>query len=576
MTNKIFTYLKKIGATDVQQVNDIIVSFYRAGKLHLEDVIHAFEFVISPADRVVNGSVYTPQSIRRCIVSQCLDNIPVERLNTLRIADIACGCGGFLMDVAEYIHLKTSKTFRNIYRDNIFGIDIQDYSIERTKILLKLLAQTHGEDAEFNFNLIQADTLDFHSDTWNRRYSNFDVIIGNPPYVCSRNVSDSTREKMFQYEVAQSGNPDLYIPFFQIADEMLNDGGHLGYITMNSFIHSVNGRRLRMYFSSQKKDISIVDFRGYQIFKKKSTYTCLFFLTKGYIADDVHYISNEDGNLSQPFLYSNIPYFSLDDFKGWILNDYSFIAKLESVGIPISRFCPSRHGIATLSNKTYVFKPVSTNRKYYYLKAGKETYAIEKGICQDIVNSNKLNSDVEFETIIEKVIYPYIKNENGQAIVMKEEYLKKHYPMAYQYLLAQKGILMTRDKGGACSYPIWYAYGRTQSLLMPRYKLFFPKFANKSIRCVLKDDSDLLLYNGMAFVSESKKKLLVLQKIIESRFFWEYLVKNAKPYSSKYFSLSANDIKNFGIPQFSDEETAYLLSLKSKEDVNIWLDKFYS
>ena len=38
-----------------------------------------------------------------------------------------------------------------------------------------------------------------------------------------------------------------------------------------------------------------------------------------------------------------------------------------------------------------------------------------------------------------------------------------------------------RDKGKTSKYPIWYAYGRTQSLVMPRYKLFFPKLANKSL-----------------------------------------------------------------------------------------------
>lgn len=76
------------------------------------------------------------------------------------------------------------------------------------------------------------------------------------------------------------------------------------------------------------------------------------------------------------------------------------------------------------------------------------------------------------------------------------------YPFAYAYLLSKKDVLLKRDKGKTEKYPTWYAYGRTQSLQMPRYKLFFPKFANNPIKCILYDDTNLLLYNGIAFVSE--------------------------------------------------------------------------
>ena len=96
-------------------------------------------------------------------------------------------------------------------------------------------------------------------------------------------------------------------------------------------------------------------------------------------------------------------------------------------------------------------------------------------------------------------------------------------------------------------------YGRTQSLIMPRYKLFFPKFANKPLHCVLKDDADLMLYNGVAFVSDDIEKLQVLKSVLDSDLFWNYLVKNAKPYSTGYYSLSGVDIKNFCIPTIKKE-----------------------
>lgn len=122
----------------------------------------------------------------------------------------------WILDGCCRIHSqKNWKIVQGYFCDNIYGIDIQDYSIERTKILLSLLALVYGEYDDLDFNIIQADTLDFHSNEWNKSFSSFDVIVGNPPYVCSRNVSEKTKVKMLRYEVSRSGHPDLYIPFFK-------------------------------------------------------------------------------------------------------------------------------------------------------------------------------------------------------------------------------------------------------------------------------------------------------------------------------------------------------------------------
>ena len=92
---------------------------------------------------------------------------------------------------------------------------------------------------------------------------------------------------------------------------------------------------------------------------------------------------------------------------------------------------------------------------------------------------------------------------------------------------------------------------------------------------MLAEDSKLLLYNGVAFVNDEKDKLVIVKKIIESSLFWSYIIKNSKPYSSNYYSLSGVDIKNFGIPIFSKEDISTLLALKSKEEIDDWLVQFY-
>ena len=608
MNNKVFNYLKRKGLSDPFEVNSLFVSTFAQKKgwsvnnssvikgllgyeketvkefskvlrdnafgFCLEDLIKLFEFVISPSDRIVTGAVYTPKNVRRKILQRVLGDKSVEDLYRIRIADISCGCGGFLMDAAQWIHEKTGKTYANIFRDNIWGIDIQDYSIERTKILLSLLAISEGEDEDFEFNLLNKDTLDFECGDWDDQYSGFDIIVGNPPYVCARNLSDEIHEKLKKYDVCSSGHPDLYIPFFKIAIELLNNEGRLGYITMNTFLRSVNGRAIRNYFSRSKHAINIVDFRGFQVFESKNTYTCLFFLDKQTNSDVINYAVDDQGSLADDIQYTSIGYADLDDNKGWTLNKYQSSTAIESIGIQIKDYCPSRHGIATLSNDTFIFKPIAEDKRYYYIESNGKRYPIEKGICRNIVNPNKLNSADTFDLLLEKVIFPY-RVEGSRASVIEPEEMSHHFPKALAYLKARKEVLLKRDKENTKAYPQWYAFGRTQSLVMPRFKLFFPKFANRPLHCVIHDDPELLLYNGMAFVSPDNRRLRILKAIIESELFWEYIQANGKPYASGYYSLSGVDIKHFGIPNFSTEEEDELLKMNDKEEIETWLRKCY-
>lgn len=557
----------------LQEVEKRIGSEY-GEKISLETLVKLFEFVISPADRVVTGAVYTPKRIREKILQRCLGDKVVEELRILRIADISCGCGGFLMDAARYIHCHTGKLYADIIHENIYGIDVQEYSVERTKILLSLLALSESEDADFEFNLLCRDTLDFACDDWNNQYTGFDVIVGNPPYVCSRNLSEETHSKLKNYEVCASGHPDLYIPFFQIAIEMLNDTGRLGYIAMNTFLRSMNGRALRKYFRRNECSLSIVDFRGYQVFESRNTYTCLFFNDKAVRDAVIDYAVDEQGLLTDTLPVTRVHYDVLDDDKGWALNDIEVTNAIESTGIQIKDYCPSRHGIATLSNDTYIFKPVREDDNYFYLEDGNRLFPIEKGICRNVINPNKLNTIDNLGNSYEKLIFPY-QIEDGRASVISPDRMVQDFPRTLRYLETKRDVLMERDKGNTSSYPQWYAFGRTQSLMMPRYKLFFPKFANKPVKCAIVDEPELLLYNGLAFINSGLRKLEILKRVIESDTFWRYVVANAKPYASGYYSLSGVDIKHFGIPEFTSNEEDELLALENRDEIERWLRRKY-
>jgi adenine-specific DNA-methyltransferase len=537
-----------------------------------EELIELFEFVISPSDKIINGAIYTPLNIREFIINEAF-NSKKNKIAASKIADISCGCGGFIYNAAKEIKKQTNKTYFDIFKNHIFGLDIQQYSITRTKLLLTLLALCEGEDRkEFQFNLFTGDALVFNWQKALNKFSGFDIIVGNPPYVCSRHLTEETKSKLRTWTVCKSGHPDLYIPFFQIGIENLASDGVLGFITMNSFFKSLNGRSLRKYFQTNSLKFRIIDFGTEQIFKSRYTYTCICLIQNRRGSSIKYYKSTGVNQLSNNHnLFSIINYSKLDFKKGWNLQNHEIISKIESTGVSLGELYKTRSGIATLKNDIYIFNPVKEDNDFYYLQNG-SVFPIEKRICRDILNSNKLNTSHSFSRLREKIIFPY--DDGVKPQLLKETFLKRNFPKAYKYLENKKNILAARDKGEG-DYESWFAFGRTQSLEKIKHKLLFPHLAAKIPNYLIKSDENLLFYNGLALLADSKSELLVMKKIMESRLFWFYIQNSSKPYTSGYFSFSSNYIRNFGICKLHEDEIKFVINEKNKDILDSFFESKY-
>ena len=68
----------------------------------------------------------------------------------------------------------------------------------------------------------------------------------------------------------------------------------------------------------------------------------------------------------------------------------------------------------------------------------------------------------------------------------------------------------------------------------------------KGFKTFYSEDENLYFYNGMCAYA-SKEDLLKLKKIMKTNYFWKYVESKAKHYSSGYFGLGKNYLKNFGI-----------------------------
>ena len=561
---------------DVCSLSKLVIDTYQ--EFSIELLIELFEFVISPAEKEINGAVYTPKNIRDFIVQESFNNFPLKDWKSLIIADISCGCGGFFISVAEYIKNHINIKYSEIYK-HLYGVDIEEYSIERTKILLTLYAIQNGEDVEdFTFNLFCGNSLNFDWSTISVYNLNngFDIVIGNPPYVGASKITDESRQYLSKWSVTKTGKTDLYIPFFQIAIECLKEGGVLGYITVNNFYRSVNGRAFRRYMSTNKYSFQIIDFGSEQVFRGRSTYTCICFINKQ--KGNVSYCKASSRSLDaiRNDSYCCLDYKNLDNERGWLLQDDSIafnIRKIESIGKPIGKIFDIKNGFATLKNDVFILNVINEDPVFYYSqnKLG-ETFKIEKGICRDVIKPNTLKSEKEISNKIEKLLFPYYVS-NGIVKVMEEDVLKEQYPYAFKYLLHNKYVLSRRDRGKR-EYEQWFAFGRTQALNISGYKLLFPYIAEYPY-FVISEDKDLLFYNGYAIVCDDLQKLKVLQKILRSEVFWYYIKHTSKPYGSNYFALAKNYVKNFGLIKLSVEQEGKILSLRSNAEINSYVKELY-
>lgn len=560
------SYLSEIDASILNNIDKGMV-----GKLSLSELIFIFEMLIPENNKKEKGVVYTPDFITDYIVKNTLDCCSIPT-----VLDPSCGCGAFLVAAVEYMHNKYAVSYSDIISSYIFGVDIDKNAIDRVKSLLSLVVLMNGEIEDCRFNLICADTLNIETSNTLKYFceNGFDCVIGNPPYVRNKNMNEKTKALLNNWTSSSVGNVDLYIPFFEIGIKMLSERGKLGYITPNSYMQGVNARNLRRFFSQEKKQLSIIDFRDSQVFENVTSYTCITIVDNSISSDIIKYYRINDVNtLEKP----NFSDYCFDDFpegSPWRMHESSIdkvIHKLESSGTPLSNW-KIRNGLATLKNDVYFFSPIKEDEKFYYRLYDGKIYKIEKKICINVAKPNIIKSEAELKQKMEKAIFPYIRKDDTYTII-DEAAFKTSYPEAYKFLNLCKPVLLKRDKGHG-NYPAWYAYGRTQGMNNFGKKLLIPYISGEPV-AVLSLDPNVLFYCGYALLSDDVDELKILKVFLESKVFWYYIFNTSKPYSKGYMAFAKNYIVNFTIPDLSEEEREYLLTEHSREELEEFVLKKY-
>lgn len=124
------------------------------------------------------------------------------------------------------------------------------------------------------------------------RFTGFDAIIGNPPYIAIKNVKESkrtaygeikkdkkTKQQKKVYNTYDTDG-DIYALFFELGLKLLKEGGTLSYITSNKWLRNQSADVLRGYLSDNSNPIRLINLRGMQLFKNATVETDILTVRK--------------------------------------------------------------------------------------------------------------------------------------------------------------------------------------------------------------------------------------------------------------------------------------------------------
>ena len=437
------------------------------------------------AHRHDQGIYYTPTYIVDYIVrntlSELLKGKRPKDVEKIRVLDMACGSGSFLLKafdvINEFYKVKdkdyaqtnlnveteeakiTRKT--KILKNNLYGVDLDPKAVEiaQLNLLLKAAETKHllpdlRNNIKCGNSLISQTTLeDTRMFDWKKEFSEilssggFDVVIGNPPYVRQEELTSIKPYLEANYEVYQ-GTADLFVYFFERELKILKEGGYFGMIVSNKWLRAGYGKNLRKFLSKFWIE-EFIDFGDLKVFPDATIYPCIIIIRniskpnpKVRICkmETLQFSSLKEYIRNNSFLLNQA---ELNE-KEWNIQRKEaneFLKKLRLSGIPLEKYVDNKicRGILTGLNEAFI---------------------IDEKTRKELVGTDPKNAELikPFLTGSEMKRYT-IRSKKNYILLTKIGVEIKKYPSIYAHLSNFKEALEKRwDKGNywyelrACAY----------------------------------------------------------------------------------------------------------------------------
>jgi len=312
---------------------------------------------------------------------------------------------------------------------------------------------------------------------------------------------------------------DLFIVFYEIGLNMLNEKGVLCYISPSSFFNSIAGTVMRKNLMYNKYIKAVVDLKHFQPFEA-TTYTTIVMLTKK-AQKSVGYFEYDEINLKPKFvteLFYNDFYIN----GSFVFSDIAMLNNFKKTVLYKNYIsaCEVKNGFATLFDDFFIGDLLFDEFTIPVIKA----------------STGKMK----------KCFYPY--RQDGMLIPFEE--LTKNPAIRFHYEQhAEKLKSRSLENSGN-----WYGFGRTQGI----GDVYKNKYA---INALIRDAGDIKLtlcppgtgvYSGLYILTERTEE--ELKSVLFTDEFSNYISMLGKYKSGGYYTYSSKDIKHFINYKFAEKE----------------------
>ena len=276
-------------------------------------------------------------------------------LLSLKILDPACGSGAFLNQALEFLinehemldsyrremekdSLGLFDIKKSILENNLYGVDINEESVEIAKLSLWLRTAEKGRKlSDLNHNIKCGNSLIDDPEIagekafdWKKEFpeimkaGGFDVVIGNPPYVSANNMNYNLRQyfnKSVEYSTLK-GKWDLYIPFLERSLKLLKSDSILSFIIPYGLLNQPFAESMREYILTNYNLVSIADLHKQNIFKIATVPSCIIIISNPNTNNPVDILFIENDNIIYSHQINKSSYYN-DNEKMFRTDDVS-------------------------------------------------------------------------------------------------------------------------------------------------------------------------------------------------------------------------------------------------------------
>lgn len=282
----------------------------------------------------------------------------------------------------------------------------------------------------------------------------------------SENEYEYYKSEVSKYETAKSDLLDKYFLFMEKGLQLLKPKGKMGYIIPHKFMLIKSGTSLRKLLSEKKYVKQIIHFGTEQVFKGRSTYTCLLFIEKkerktfeiGFVKDINRFYATESAEMKE----YPIEYLSA---APWTFLSNEIVQTLEKKRDkcqPLDSLADIFVGLQTSADPIYIIESKSEKNGFIkFIDCNGIEQEIEAAITKPCIYDMQLEKYAKIEEN-RRIIFPYYQEGKKQVLYSIDE-MKQLFPKTLKYFESFKEELCKRSINNM-SGNNWYQFGRSQSL----------------------------------------------------------------------------------------------------------------